>query len=144
MEQAKLGRISIEVDTLRTKAIYSLIKSGGSKECGCAYCRNFLEQVPNCFPAEVIEFLETCGIDPTKDAEVYEMGSAENGRHLYGGEYYFICKSTPKIDADELPNGFEFTILNPTPLEPEEFHNIEGAKCFSFMWPIPWVLNESP
>jgi hypothetical protein len=139
-----LGNVSVNVDVLKTKEIYASIKSWGSKDCGCAYCRNYQAQVPDCFPSEVIEFMNNCGIDPMKDAEVYEMGIAEGRKYIYGGEYYFICKSTPDFDEGIMPNGFEFTILNPTPLEPEEFHNIEGSKCSSFMWQIPWVLNESP
>ena len=85
-----------------------------------------------------------CGIDPIKDAEVYEMGLADDGKYIYGGEYYFISKSMPKIDTCSLKNGFEFTVFNPTPLEPEAFHNIEGSKCFSFIGSIPWCINESP
>lgn len=141
---AELGDVIIEVDAVKTRAIYDSIERGGAKECGCSYCRNFLAQVPDCFPHEVIEFMNQCGIDPTKDAEVYEMGEVENGAYLYGGEYYFISRSSPNVDASNLNNGFEFTILNPTPLEPNQFHNIDGSKCFSFIWSIPWVLNESP
>jgi hypothetical protein len=92
-----------------------------------------------------MEFLRKCGIDPSKDAEVYEMGEIRPGSHCYGGEYYLISHMAPKIDADELPNGFQFTVTEPSPLEPEEFRNVPGSRCFNFVYSeMPWVLNERP
>lgn len=90
-------------------------------------------------------FLKQCGIDPRKDAEVYEMGETHSGFHCYGGEYYFISRSVPEVDADELPSGFQFTITAPSPLEPEEFHNVPGSRCLNFAYnEAPWVLDERP
>ncbi|MBD3653530.1 hypothetical protein [Kangiella sp.] len=146
MNKASLGNVTVTVDSEKTKEIYSLITNGSAVDCGCSYCRNFLAQAPNCFPQDVLNFFEQCGIDPIKDAEVYEMGPVplDNELHLYCGEYYFICESEPDDVADKLPNGFEFTITAPSSLEPEEFRNIKGSMCFSFMYPIPWVLSEKP
>ena len=99
-----LGKVALEVDAEKTQRIYSQIQQGGSEACGCAYCRNYRAQLPSPLPDEVMEFLEQCGIDPSKDAEVYEMGETHSGYHCYGGEYYFISPTAPKVDADELPN----------------------------------------
>ena len=144
MAEVHLGKVSMKVDASETRAIYRSIDKGGAEKCGCAYCRNFLAQIPDCFPREVNEFFESCGIDPFKDAEVYEMGAAEDGKNLYGGEYYFICDDPPAVYADELTNGFEFTIALPSPLTQEEFRNIKGVRCLSFVFPLAWVLKESP
>ena len=145
MEFAKLGKVSVEVDAEQTRKIYSKIEMGGSEECDCAYCRNYRVQLPSALPNEVMEFLEQCGINPYKDAEVYEMGETIPGYHCYGGEYYFISRVAPEIDTDELPNGFQFTITLPSSLEPEEFRKVPGARCFSFVYSkLPWVLDENP
>jgi hypothetical protein len=145
MEIATLGKVTVEVDAEQTRRIYTAIKKGGSEECSCAYCRNYRAQLPNPLPNEVMIFLRQCGIDPSKDAEVYEMGETHSGNYCYGGEYYFISSKAPEVDADELPNGFQFTITLPSPLEPEEFRNVPGARCFSFVYDeLPWVLDERP
>lgn len=145
MVLAKLGKVSVEVDVEQTRLIYSKIGKGGSEDCDCAHCQNYRALLPSPLPSEVMMFFEQCGIDPSKDAEVYEMGESHLGYHCYGGEYYFISHSVPEIDADELPNEFQFTITLPSPLEPVEFRNVPGSRCFSFIyWKMPWVLKERP
>ena len=145
MTIAKLGKVVVEVDAEQTRRIYKNIKNGGSEECSCAYCRNYRALLPSPLPSEVMTFLVQCGIDPGKDAEVYEMGETDSGNYCYGGEYYFISPETPDIDADELPNGFQFSITLPSPLDPDEFHNVPGSRCFNFVYfGLPWVLHESP
>lgn len=145
MESATLGKVVVEVDAEQTRRIYSTIAKGGSERCDCAYCRNYRALLPSPLPSEVMAFLKQCGIDPSKDAEVYEMGETHPGFHCYGGEYYFISHAAPEVDADELPNGFQFTITAPGPLEPDEFHNVPGSLCLSFAYnEMPWVLNERP
>ena len=143
METVKLGNVAVEVDSEKTRELYAKISKGGSEQCGCAYCRNYRAQLPNPLPREVMLFLEQCGIDPSKDAEVYEMGEIESGGVCYGGEYYFVCTKEPEVDDGELPNGFKFSITQPSPLQPDEFSNTIGSKCFNFVYEqMPWVLNE--
>ncbi len=136
-----LGNVVLEVDAVQTRNTYALIKDGGAARCGCAYCRNFLAQMPALFPAEVIAFFEACGIDAYKDAEVYEMGESRAGFRYYGGEYYFVCASQPPIDKGELSGGFKFTITPPSPLAQKEFRNLPDARCFNFSCEVPWVLD---
>jgi hypothetical protein len=141
---ATLGKVSLEPDAAATRSIYATIESGGAARCGCASCRNFLAQLPGVFPSEVQAFFEQCGIDLRKDAEVYSFGESQPGHHSVGGEYYFICKAFPKVDADRLLNGFEFTVMPQSPLVQPQFKDVSGVRCLSFMYEIPWVLNERP
>ncbi|GHT91131.1 hypothetical protein AGMMS49545_06370 [Betaproteobacteria bacterium] len=141
---ATLGKLSLEPDADATRRIYASIESGGAERCGCAYCRNFLAQLPDVFPDEVLAFFEQCGIDVRKDTEVYNFGEVRPGHHSFGGEYYFICKALPSVDADSLPNGFQFTVMPQTPLVPQQFKDIPGVRCLNFIYEIPWVLNERP
>jgi len=144
METATLGKVSMEVDAALTRHIYASIVSGETERCGCAYCRNYIAQLPHLFPREVIAFFEQCGIDINKDADVGQVGETRPGFYLYMGEYSFICKMPPPVDDDELPNGFKFTITLPSPVMQDEFLNVPSARCFRFSHEIPWVLNERP
>jgi hypothetical protein len=42
------------------------------------------------FPAEFLTLLETLGIDPAKDGEVYHNAQLSPGRHHYGGWFHFV------------------------------------------------------
>ena len=144
METATLGKISMEVDAALTRQIYSSIECGETKRCGCAYCRNYMAQLPGIFPKEVLAFFEICGIDVNKDADVGQVGEIRPGTYCYLGEYFFICKTPPLIDNDNLPNDFTFAITLPSPVTQEKFVNVPGARSFSFSCEVPWVLNEHP
>ncbi len=126
----KLGKIALDVDVERTRAIYS-------------QCKNYRKAHPFSLQKEVLDFLVHCGVDLEKDADIYFMDDREGEYCKYGGEYYIVCKSLPKIDSDKLPDGFEFAVTYPSPVIPTELREISGVMCFSFMsLSIPWVLEE--
>jgi hypothetical protein len=60
------------------------------------------------FPARFVEYLNTLGIDPTKDGEVYNAGQIAPGRHHYGGWYHFIgtLDTTGDFAPVDFGNGF--------------------------------------
>ncbi|HFQ5091593.1 TPA: hypothetical protein ACGUUT_004387, partial [Vibrio vulnificus] len=139
----KLGKIALDVDVERTRAIYSQITSASSIDCGCIYCKNYRKAHPFSLQKEVLDFLVHCGVDLEKDADIYFMDDREGEYCKYGGEYYIVCKSLPKIDSDKLPDGFEFVVTYPSPVIPTELREISGVMCFSFMsLSVPWVLEE--
>jgi hypothetical protein len=142
MAITEIAGIQVEVDTASTKSIYASIGMGGCNKCDCAYCRNFLIQLPGLFPPEVLLFFAHAGIDPNKDAEVYEQGELRPGIHSYGGEYYFICNAPPKTDVVTLQGGFQFAFTSPSPLAQTQFRNSKGACCFYFTCEVLWALSE--
>ncbi|NTV10580.1 MAG: hypothetical protein HGA47_07375 [Zoogloea sp.] len=92
-------------------------------------------------PSEVMRFFAAAGIDPRKDAEVYEQGEIAPRVHSYGGEYYFWGEIVSQARREQVfPNGFRFVFMQPSPLAQEQFKN-EGALCFYFTAEIPWVLG---
>lgn len=140
----ELGDYILEADSERTKRTYFEIGKGGAESCGCSYCRNYLATIPQALPAEVLEFFSKAGIDPMKDAEVYEQGEVSPGVRSYGGEYCFwgSVVSEPKKEQ-VLSKGFQFAFKRPSPLAQEQFRS-EEALCFYFNAELPWVLeNES-
>ncbi len=138
----ELGDYILEVDSERTKRTYLEIVTGGAESCGCSYCRNYLATLPQALPDEVIEFFSIAGIDPKKDAEVYEQGEVSPGVRSYGGEYYLWAAivSEPK-KKQVLSKGFEFAFMQPSPLAQEQFRS-EGSLCFFFNAELPWVIGK--
>jgi len=140
----ELGDYVLEVDSERTKSTYLEIEKGGAESCGCSYCRNYLASLPESLPEEVLHFFSKAGIDPKKDAEVYEQGEISPGVRSYGGEYYLwgSIVSEPKREQ-MLSKRFQFAFMQPSPLAQDQFHS-EGSLCFYFNTELPWVLeNES-
>ena len=58
-------------------------------DCDCLYCRNYLRAIPE-LPKELLALLDRFGIDPRKEAEVYQCMKNEDGRHLYGASYHLV------------------------------------------------------
>ncbi|MET1256383.1 hypothetical protein [Aliikangiella maris] len=131
----------LELDPSGTKEIYEKINKGGSEECTCDYCKNYIEAIESIFPKEVEEFFLNAGIDKTKDAEVYEYCEETPGIHHYGGEYYLLAKvlKHPKKPAS-MGEHFNFAFTEPSPLAQDEFR-IKGSVCFTFDTMIPWKLK---
>ena len=140
--EIKLGNWIINADVERTRETYATIKKGGCVKCGCSYCRNYIASLSNVLPAEVMEFFVESGIDPKKDAEVYEMGEVSSGVRSYGGEYYLWGEIVSKPKEETIiNNNFTFCFTKPSPLAQEVFRN-EGALCFLFNAEVPWVLPD--
>lgn len=139
--RAILGDYVLEIDPERTKNTYAKIEKGGAEKCACSYCRNYLATLPTAFPKEVEQFFSEAGIDPRKDAEVYEQGEVSPGVRSYGGEYYLwgAIVSEPKKEQI-LNNGFRFAFTQPSPLAQEDFRK-EDSLCFCFIVDLPWVLE---
>ena len=136
----QLGDYVLEVDSERTKSTYIEIEKGGAETCKCVGCKNYVAALPGSLPDEVLQFFYSTGIDPKKNAEVYEQGEILPGIHSYGGEYYLwgSIVSEPKREH-VLSKGFRFAFMKPSPLAQKQFRN-EGALCFYFNAEIPWVL----
>ena len=137
----ELGDYVLEVDPERTKATYRQIEKGGAETCGCSGCKNYRAALPESLPKEVVLFFSTAGVDPTKDAEIYEQGELSHGVRSYGGEYYLWGTIVTEPRKEQvLSNNFRFTFMQPSPLAQKQFRS-EGALCFYFTAELPWVLD---
>jgi hypothetical protein len=104
MRMAEFGQWRYTVDRTATLEAYARQTAGGAATCTCTGCRNFVVARDQIFPARFVEFLNTLGIDPTKDAEVYNAGQVAPHRHHYGGWYHFI--GTLETTGDFAPVDF--------------------------------------
>jgi hypothetical protein len=137
----ELGEYVLEVDTERTRKTYSEIEKGGAEICGCSGCKNYLAVLTDSLPKEVELFFSKAGIDPKKNAEVYEQGEVSPGVRSYGGEYYFWGAVISEARTEQvLSKNFRFVFMQPSPLAQEQFKS-EGSLCFYFTAELPWVLE---
>lgn len=143
VSQSVLEELVEKSDVSATRKIYSSIKRGGAAECGCDFCNNFVSQIPDAFPQEVLVLFENLGIDPLKDAEVYELGPGiiDQNKKLYAGEYYFVSENPPDIQRVQLSDDFEICVQEPSPLMQDEFLQNKNSKCLYFQCEIPWLLG---
>jgi hypothetical protein len=89
--------------------------------------------------------LESLGIDPTKEAEVYELGALPDDRRLYGGFYHLVGRLLHAPEGDgSRPIGEEFSgyFTRNLHLVPPGFP--QPTLQLEFSGPIPWVLAERP
>ena len=142
MECIEIGGWVVSVDAERTRATYASIAKGGWENCGCTYCRNFGAVVLKSFPPKVLAFFAQAGIDPLKDAEVYEFGETSPGVRSYGGEYYFWGRIEQDAAGElQAEPKFQVTFTLPSALVQPEFR-ADGAASFVFSADLPWVLEE--
>ena len=75
------------MDIERTKQFYRELKQ--SDLCGCAYCRNYVNEVAKAYPA-VTAYLQTLGVDIAKPFETMPLELDEAGRMPYIGPQYLV------------------------------------------------------
>lgn len=91
-----------EVD--ETKKAYSSDLSTGAEACTCLYCRNLVAQREIEYPLELCEFLESVGVNPYKEAEVWSVGPSENGYFFSAGWWHFIAEVEEEGDSEFIMN----------------------------------------
>ena len=79
-----------KVEPEKTRAAYTSSKNQGAEDCSCAYCRNLLAQRDIEYPQEMRRFLDSVGVDPFKEAEVWEVGPLEECYTYNAGWWHFI------------------------------------------------------
>ena len=138
--RALLGAV-LECDPERTRAAYAALPAIA---CACLYCRNYVAACAR-LPASMRALLESLGIDPTKEAEVYELGALPDGRRLYGGFYHLAGRllqgaggQAPRPIGEEFSAYFRRDLHLVPPGFPRPTLQLE------FSGPIPWVLAEQP
>jgi hypothetical protein len=86
----RFGPWKFTCDREATATAYSRASHGNSDRCTCNECRNFSAARLTVYPAQFVAFLESLGIDPRKDGEVYHNARIGPNRHYYGGWFHFI------------------------------------------------------
>jgi len=90
MKPLKLFPWTIYCDYEATLKAYTHIQRGGSEECDCDKCQNFVKVRDRIYPEDVLHVFSQLGIDYTKEVEVSHYNREKSGLHLYGGWFHFI------------------------------------------------------
>jgi hypothetical protein len=89
---------------------YARETAGNSAKCTCIGCRNFVAARFDVFPNAFLTLLDSLGIDPTKDGEVYHNGRLSPGKHHYGGWFHFIGALDVTGDLRPMEFGESFSV----------------------------------
>ena len=85
-----LGQWVYRVDPPATRKAYAMSPVRGVDICDCLYCQNFRIARDRVLPEPFLQLLQSLGIDPSKEGEIYEVHRHESGLHIYSGWYHFV------------------------------------------------------
>lgn len=141
---ATFGSWQYTCDRQATAAAYSRASRGDSSRCTCNGCRNFVAACSEVFPTQFLLFLETLGIDPTKDGEVYHNARLSPGTHHYGGWFHFV--GTLDVTGDFPPvrvgEDFVVTLCHKSAPSLLELNGLSLVQLEFVASAVPWRLNE--
>ena len=86
----QFGEWQFTLDREATVGAYAKEEAGGSDTCTCIWCRNFRLVRDRVYPPAFLAFLDSVGIDPKKDGEIYHNGELLPGAHFYAGWFHFV------------------------------------------------------
>jgi len=141
----EFGQWRYSVDRAATEAAYAREPAGGAVTCTCVGCRNFVAARNQIFPPRFVEFLESLGIDPAKEADAYHTARMAPGRHHYGGWYHFIgtLESTGDFAPVDFGDGFTSWMRAAVAPRLESFRTAPVVELEFSTDRAPWVLNET-
>jgi hypothetical protein len=132
----------IRYDRDRTQRVYAGVEKGDADVCGCLYCQNFAAQRASAFPETFKRLLDQLGIDPSKEGEVYELGSTERGTFSYGGWFYFCGEMLEAGERNTTSGAFEYWFTAKIP-NAHAFHG-ESVIAVEFLTTLNWILAVRP
>ncbi|MBZ5548545.1 MAG: hypothetical protein LAO22_11425 [Acidobacteriia bacterium] len=143
MKELRLGDQVIRYDREATAVAYSVVPSGDADHCACIYCRNFAALRANVYPPPFRALLDQLGIDPSKEAEVYDAaGPFELKIRPTGGWFYFVGELIETGERLMQTGDFQYWVQPSFPRPPACFG--ERVAAIEFAAQIPWVLEEGP
>jgi hypothetical protein len=136
--RVSIGKSEVDVDVDGTRAAYAKLSVPRPESCGCGYCRNWAAQRGTTYPEGVKKLLESMGIKPGYETEVWAI-SWESGRHFYCGWYTFIGSVSAKSDERAEIGGMELWVSEGSRVP---WLPWEGASEIHFSTVIGWTIEE--
>jgi hypothetical protein len=140
---SRFGNWTFRLERLATQEAYAMCPLGGDDTCDCAFCRNFRLARERVFPEPFLQLLDSLGIDPLKDGEVYHV-ACPGGLHAYGGWFHFAGELIE--DGDFAPvvlaPGFEAKLCK---AEAPRIASLKDANVVQLEFDcrgVPWLLDE--
>lgn len=123
---------------------YSRVERGNAETCTCDGCRNFVVVRDRVFPADFVRLLDSLGIDPHKDGEVYRNGQVSSGRHDYGGWFHFVgtLDRTGNFPAVDFRDGFTAWMCHASAPALETLKGQALVQLEFHSTNVPWALAE--
>lgn len=90
METLALRKWVVRSEPELTAEAYALTESGGAEICGCEECFNFAAARHLVYTPEVLELLDSLGIDPLLEADARYDGRVAHGRHAYTVSFFVV------------------------------------------------------
>jgi hypothetical protein len=135
----------VSPDYHATAAAYARAVAGGADTCSCNGCRDFVLVRNRTYPKTFVAFLESLGIDPSKDGEVYHTGEMTPGNHHYGGWFHFAgsLEKTGDFAAVEMERGFNVYLCRKSAPEVPALKGLSLVQVEFQAECVPWVLDET-
>jgi hypothetical protein len=130
---ATFGQWRYSCDVAATVAAYQRAATGDWGICSCSGCRNFAVARPSVFPSPFLLLLNTLGIDPSMEGEIYHVYRVSPGKHNYGGWFHFV-------GVLEEPSDFPPVKLDDT--FSTWMRQYQGAPCLKSLKGLPLVQLE--
>ncbi len=138
------------IDPVRTLAAYSQSDARRAEDCACSCCRNWIAQRDIEYPLDLVQFLEMVGVDPHKEAEVWEAGPLDRGYSFNSGWWHFIGEVEGKgevaikLDPQRFGKGRDWSVsffAGKTDLKIDTLPDSPIVQV-EYSVNLPWVLAE--
>lgn len=138
----QLGEWQFTCDRSITVAAYARAAPGGANTCACDGCRNFVLVRDRVYPRTFVSFLESIGVDPHKDGEVYHTGEISLGNHHYGGWFHFVgsLEKTGDFPYVEMGLGFKVALCRRSAPGLAALKDLPLVQIELQAERVPWVL----
>jgi hypothetical protein len=142
---SRFGEWEFTCDREATRAAYERAEAGGADTCSCVWCRNFVLVRDRVYPSQLVEFLESVGIDPRKDGEVYHNGEMRPGEHYYAGWFHVVgsLEKTGDFGMVEMGPGFKAYLCRKSAPELASLKGLGLVQVEFQAEGVPWVLAEA-
>lgn len=139
-----LGAWRFTCDLGSTVAAYARAEAGYTQTCTCNGCRNFVVARFEAFPKRFVALLESLGIDPVKEGEIYHTCRMSPGKHLYGGWYHFVGSLEDSSEAGPQKYGDEFQVTLGKKSAPclDALKELPLVQLEFVATAVPWCLDE--
>jgi|ERR1700680_60719 len=154
MKALSIGRWQAICDLEATHAAYSNWDKWGKNSCRCIHCKNFFAAIDQAYPTSFVTLLESLGIRPGQETEVYHNARMDYGLHNYGGWFYFVGTLLAGADGwtqvddtlrtpafEQITDHFKYGLSSKPNWIPPPFEN-QRIVTVEFNTEIPWILSE--
>jgi hypothetical protein len=132
-------------DRQATVDAYARAERGQSGICACNGCRNWVCVRDRVYSRAFLAFLDSVGIDPHKDGEVYHTGPLAPGEHHYGGWFHFVgsLERTGDFPMVQMGPGFEVSLCRKCAPELASLKGLPLVQVEFQATKVPWGLAEA-